>query len=151
MSKYTLLIKSDNDDVAFMYGKHSTYHEGDSGLDLFLPNDYFVSPGETIFINMGIKCEMVKHAKNGDKYVSYYTYPRSSISKTPLRLANSVGIIDAGYRGNLITALTYVPTKEILLAISNGTSLDKYVLHLKKGDRLMQICTATLEPFNFVL
>ena len=35
-------------------------------------------------------------------YVSYYLYPRSSVStKTPLRLANSVGIIDSGYRGNI--------------------------------------------------
>ena len=32
----------------------------------------------------------------------YYMYPRSSLSKTKLRLANSVGIIDSGYRGNLI-------------------------------------------------
>ena len=29
-------------------------------------------------------------------------YPRSSISKTGLRLANSVGVIDSGYRGELL-------------------------------------------------
>ena len=35
--------------------------------------------------------------------VGYYLYPRSSTgSKTPLRLANSVGIIDSGYRGHII-------------------------------------------------
>lgn len=28
-------------------------------------------------------------------------YPRSSISKTPFRLANSVGVIDSGYRGEI--------------------------------------------------
>ena len=39
--------------------------------------------------------------KYGCKYY-YYLYPRSSISKTPLRLCNSVGIIDAGYRGNIM-------------------------------------------------
>ena len=33
----------------------------------------------------------------------YYLYPRSSTgSKTPLRLSNSIGVIDSGYRGNLI-------------------------------------------------
>ena len=37
-----------------------------------------------------------------EKNVSYYLYPRSSIIKTPLRMSNSVGIIDAGYRGNII-------------------------------------------------
>ena len=31
----------------------------------------------------------------------FYMYPRSSISKIQLRLANSTGIIDAGYRGHL--------------------------------------------------
>ena len=29
----------------------------------------------------------------------------SSISKTPLRFANSVGIIDAGYRGTIMAAV----------------------------------------------
>ena len=30
-----------------------------------------------------------------------YLFPRSSISKTDMRLANSVGVIDAGYRGEV--------------------------------------------------
>ena len=41
---------------------------------------------------------------NNDKNIGYYLYPRSSISKTPLILANSVGIIDSGYRGNIKAA-----------------------------------------------
>ena len=36
--------------------------------------------------------------------VAYQLYPRSSMSKYPLMLANHVGIIDSGYRGNLIGA-----------------------------------------------
>ena len=32
----------------------------------------------------------------------FYLHPRSSISKTKLRLANSTGIIDAGYRGHIM-------------------------------------------------
>lgn len=35
---------------------------------------------------------------------AYWLLPRSSISKTPLRLANSVGLIDAGYRGPIMAA-----------------------------------------------
>jgi len=31
--------------------------------------------------------------------LSFYIAPRSSISKTPFRLANSIGIIDSGYKG----------------------------------------------------
>ena len=32
---------------------------------------------------------------------SYYLVPRSSIANTDFQLANSIGIIDAGYRGNI--------------------------------------------------
>ena len=32
----------------------------------------------------------------------YMLVPRSSISKTPLRLANSIGIIDKSYRGKVM-------------------------------------------------
>ena len=40
-------------------------------------------------------------------YSGYYLYPRSSTGlKTPLRMANSVGIIDSGYRGNIKACLT---------------------------------------------
>jgi len=41
--------------------------------------------------------------------VSYYLYLRSSTAtKTPLRLANSVGIIDAGYRGPIVAVLDHL-------------------------------------------
>jgi dUTP pyrophosphatase len=36
---------------------------------------------------------------------SYYLYPRSSISKTSFMMANNVGIIDAGYRGNIMAKI----------------------------------------------
>ena len=42
--------------------------------------------------------------KNNWEPTGYYSYPRSSISKTPLLLANNVGIIDSGYRGNIKVA-----------------------------------------------
>ena len=57
--------------------------------------------------------------------------PRSSIAKTPLMLANSVGIIDAGYRGNLIAAVKYVPTFEILCGIMDN-SISEYLLAYEK-------------------
>ena len=63
----------------------------------------------------------------------YYVYPRSSISKTPLRLANSVGIIDSGYRGEL-------------MAVVDNISKEDYVV--EEGQRLFQICSNTLLPFS---
>ena len=47
------------------------------------------------------------------KPTAYYLYPRSSMgSKTPLRLSNSVGIIDAGYRGNIIGVVDNISDRE---------------------------------------
>jgi dUTP pyrophosphatase len=38
---------------------------------------------------------------------AFLLMPRSSISKTPMRMANSVGLIDAGYRGILLGAVDF--------------------------------------------
>jgi len=37
--------------------------------------------------------------------------PRSSISKTPLRLSNSIGLIDPGYRGEIIAVVDNIKSK----------------------------------------
>ena len=61
--------------------------------------------------------------------VGYYLYPRSSMAvKTPFRLANSVGIIDAGYRGPIKAALE-VTGKDA-----------EYMKRLEKMSRLVQLC-----------
>ena len=59
----------------------------------------------------------------------YYMYPRSSLSKTNLRLANCTGIIDSGYRGNLIGMFD---------ALSDGVIIPY--------GRLIQICAPSLIP-----
>lgn len=74
------------------------------------------------------------------KYSGYYLYPRSSIVKTSMRLANSVGIIDSGYRGDIMAVVD-----------KNDTSNDwKTVLKrdCKQYDRLFQICAGDLQPFR---
>ena len=86
------------------------------------------------------------------QFVSYYLYSRSSLPlKTPLRLANSVGIIDAGYRGNIKAAVRYIPTDKDLSIV---TKIDhcKYPNYtIKKGTRLFQLCKFTGEPFKIKL
>ena len=64
----------------------------------------------------------------------YYLYPRSSTGlKTPLRVANSVGIIDSGYRGNIKGCLT---------------NIDNSSYTLQSGERYMQICPGNISyPF----
>jgi dUTP pyrophosphatase len=67
-------------------------------------------------------------------------YPRSSLSKTKLRLANSVGIIDSGYRGNLIGMFDVVN-------VENSYSDEKNADYFAKSyDRLVQICGPGLIP-----
>lgn len=119
----------------------------DSGLDLFFPRDETIKPGETKLIGMGIKCKMVEIATNNA--VGYYTYPRSSIYKTPLRLANSTGIIDSGYRGEIKSPLTNMPDIYKFTRDFNAgfDTLYDYSYEIKKGARLIQICAPDLSPF----
>jgi dUTPase len=68
---------------------------------------------------------------NTPYYTGYYMYPRSSISKTRLRLANSVGIIDSGYRGHIMAMLDVIGNTEY-----EGKAYERY----------MQICAPGLIP-----
>ena len=127
-----LLIKTNNQELTELYNNHQYYNPGDSGLDLFCPDTITINPGETIKINLQINCEALSESGN----VSYYLYPRSSIIKTPLRMSNCVGIIDAGYRGDIIACVD---------------NIKDYPYEIKQGDRLFQICAGDLSPFTYEL
>jgi dUTP pyrophosphatase len=130
-----LRIKPVSDTAKLLYSDHSHYHEGDSGLDVYFVEEQTLGPHCMTLVDLQIQCEAVTSRDNTTN-ISYYLYPRSSISKTPLRMANSVGIIDAGYRGNLKVAI-------------DNTSDDPYTI--ERGQRLFQICSPTLEPLRFTL
>jgi dUTP pyrophosphatase len=72
------------------------------------------------------------------KNTAFYIYPRSSISKTPLMLANNTGIIDSGYRGSLIGAFRWLRTNS-----------DNYTV--EQNTKLVQICHPSLCPIYVVL
>jgi dUTPase len=74
----------------------------------------------------------------------FYLYPRSSISKTRMRLANSVGIIDAGYRGDLIAA---VDTIGVFGSTDIWNVWKETLSPIKKYDRYFQVCAPDLSPF----
>lgn len=74
----------------------------------------------------------------------FYLYPRSSISKTRMRLANSVGIIDAGYRGDLIAA---VDTIGVFGSTDIWHIWNETLSPIKKYDRYFQVCAPDLSPF----
>ena len=131
----TFLIKPLNDDVKELYKNHSTYHEGDSGLDLFIIQDEIIPAGQTKIVDLGICCQLFNQTNN--KYFSYNMYPRSSVSKTPLRLANGVGLCDAAYTGPLKAAL-------------HNTDI-KNDFTIKKGERYVQLAYPNLEEVSFEL
>jgi len=75
----------------------------DAGFDLFTPFETQCMGGVVTKINFSVKCSARMICENGKTYnTGFFMMPRSSLSGTPLRLANSVGVIDSGYRGNLI-------------------------------------------------
>ena len=68
--------------------------EGDAGLDLTAVGTEFIDYGNQLKVYTGIAVEIPKG------YVGLL-FPRSSIVTTNNRLANCVGAIDSGYRGEI--------------------------------------------------
>ena len=124
-----LIIDTEHSDL---YANHSAAYAGDSGVDLFFPKGVVVKAKSSVLIDLEVKCEILCSGKN----LGYYMYPRSSISKTPLRMSNSVGIIDAMYRHTL------------KVAVDNISDSDYYIY---RGERLFQICNAQLSPMEVTL
>jgi dUTPase len=118
----------------------------DAGFDLYLPTNYnestsvydntlvFKNDGNVKKVDFKIKCSAKIYSSPDREYnTGYYMFPRSSMSNGRLRLANSVGIIDAGYRGNLISMF------DLTTNISEDYIVNKY-------DKLIQICAPSLVP-----
>jgi len=143
--KLLIFVDSKSDEFKNVYHyaaeKHNKDRQNneypDSGFDIYFPNDDTNIPYNTTEkIDFKIKCAMYNHQQP----LGFYMYPRSSISKTPFRLANNVGIIDSGYRGNIgayFDVLTYDPG-----SYNDGGAI------IKKQQRLLQICSPTLASFE---
>ena len=113
-----LRIKSLNKNVKEMYLNHGHFHDGDAGIDLFIVEKQTIKSGETSLIHLGIACENIDQKP-------YLLMPRSSISKTPLRLCNSIGLIDAGYRGEIMAAVDNI--KDVSYTVDVGDRLFQLV------------------------
>jgi dUTP pyrophosphatase len=129
-------------------------HFFDAGFDMFLPkNTNLIEISEFGFgtrffktnankVKFNIKCSAKMHSCSHQSsfYTGYYIHPRSSLSKTPLRLANSTGIIDAGYRGNLIGMFDVIYDTDFEF---KSSFFDWYE---NEYSRLLQICAPELAP-----
>jgi dUTPase len=123
----------------------------DSGFDLFIPFDYSDHGNGytenrishfTFRAPLSVKCSMSFFDKTCNQSFpsGYYLYPRSSIVKTPFRLSNSVGIIDSGYRGEIMAVVDNSDNK-------NNDIKECIQRYMPRMTRMFQICSPTLEPF----
>jgi dUTP pyrophosphatase len=136
---FVMFLDSEDNELKEWYKERIQQHNAsirtdlypNSGFDLATPNDITVpaTVSSTKLITL-VKGKMVRPESN--ICMGYYMYPRSSISKIPLILSNHVGIIDSGYRGSLTGMFR---------------NLESFEYTIKKYDRLLQVCTGTLEPF----
>lgn len=143
---YTLKLKPLNDTTKQLYNGHQNFHDGDAGLDVFFQENISFYSGTTKLVPLGFKSEMVD--ENGNN-VTYLLKPRSSIYKTTLRQSNTEGVIDAGYRGELMVPIDCLITDaNFIVSIDSGSSYKRTHTSVKKGERLFQICAPGMKPFK---
>jgi dUTP pyrophosphatase len=110
-------------------------HDGDSGMDIRANEDITIYPQETVIVPTGLKVAIP------DGY-EIQVRPRSGLSlKTPLRIPNNPGTIDAGYRDELGIIVHNSSIEDEydydLTLESKGNLQGTYIV--KKGDRIAQI------------
>lgn len=119
-------------------------HVGDAGMDIRAAKDTDIHPNETVIIPTGLKVSIP---------MSYeiQVRPRSGLSyKTPLRIANTPGTIDSGYKDEIgvIVTNTSVSGDNIYELDEKGNKPGIY--HISKGSRIAQIVLCKVEQIQFV-
>lgn len=123
MSKQRVLVKRLHEDAVLpKYAR-----EGDAGFDLYATEDVTIEPGQTMTIPTGLAFAIPKGYE-------LQVRPRSGVSaKSKLRVANSPGTIDSGYRG------------EVGVIVDNVANLQwEYLDENYYGARSVEIKTTTL-------
>lgn len=102
----------------------------DAGMDLYAVEDTLIKPGQTVIVRTGLKLAIPPGYE-------IQIRPRSGMSlKTPLRVANSPGTIDAGYRD------------EVGIIMHNTSQEEEYLI--KKGDRVAQLVLQRVPGIQWV-
>ena len=128
-------------------------HETDAGLDIYSTEDINIRPGETILIKTGLKVAIP---------VGYelQVRPKSGISlKTKLRIANTPGTIDSGYRDEIGIIIENIeqPIQDISYHFDNNNKIViDSILHgktysIEKGQKIAQLVLNKISKANFVL
>jgi dUTP pyrophosphatase len=119
-------------DLAYKYNERAP-EERDSGFDVYCADDVPMSVGDTAFLKFGIESSC---AMKGTCPRAFWLMPRSSISKTNFICSNSKGLIDSGYRGQLMGAVR---------------KLFGEPETIKTGVRLFQIVSGSAKPWRKII
>lgn len=107
-------------------------YSGDAGMDL-------TCTSITTMLNECGQLMLVYHTglavEIPDGYVGLL-FPRSSIYKKSLRMTNCVGVIDSGYRGEIMAVMS--PTTDVVPAV------------YKEGERFCQLVIIKLPEYNII-
>lgn len=127
-------------------------HATDAGMDIYSPAEYTIGPGETVIIPTGIKVAIPEG-------YALLIQPRSGQSaKTKLRIANTPGLIDSGYRDEIGVIVENIepPFKDIDYEFdSSGNIHIKSILHgesytIAPGQRFAQMRLVQVPKAEFV-
>lgn len=117
----------------------------DAGMDLYAAENIIIKPGETVIVPTGIKVAIPDGFE-------IQIRPRSGISyRTKLRLSNSPGTIDSGYRDEIgiITSNVSVQDSEFSeRTLEKGNGGDG-TYKIYKGDRVAQLVLARVPLIVF--
>ncbi len=103
---------------------------GDAGMDVSALETVTIKPGQTVIVKTGLKVAIPEGYE-------IQVRPRSGLSyKSPLRLANAPGTIDAGYRD------------EIGVIVQNTSLTESY--EIKEGDRIAQLVLQRVPEIKWV-
>lgn len=119
--------KLHQDAVLPTYGK-----EGDAAMDLTAVSRTLDSYNNVVY-GTGLAMEIPLG------YVGLI-FPRSSITKHHLSLSNCVGVIDSGYRGEIICKFRELGTDKVILNVNN----------YQVGDRIAQIMIIPRPEISFI-
>ncbi len=111
-------------------------HEGDAGMDVCAAEHCILAPGETRPIRTGLKLAIPRGYE-------IQVRPRSGLSlKTPLRLPNSPGTIDSGYKDELMILMqnTSRADEGHYTVEDKGNCQGRY--EIRPGDRIAQLVMA---------
>jgi dUTP pyrophosphatase len=131
----SLYIYAENPNLRQMLKDHlSNKHRWtDSGFDIPMLEGTWTNGSR---LNHGLKLGVQVAAVEGLQTRPSLLLPRSSIGTTPFRLANSIGLIDQGYRGE-------VQAKVDVVGTSSHYQWDS-------GTRMFQICQHSFLPWRSI-